>query len=227
MEVVKDELTISVSHTDGRLLYHREFGEDVVEKELLAGKGKILICPVEPMNLPKNITSSLLVEFEKPLVVEPRYKKRVFVTFPTEIGVFTGKGKSARYIDIFGLNKPKFTLYGDVKTGSICKYWKSEVYHKLPKMDPAYEGIMDLHISNLSKRWVEVTKVVFSAYGMKIYYDSGVVSMRASMIIQGEDHSETKFIDKPLRKGMKSSKEIYVHSIQPLKGQKFIMEGGI
>ncbi len=227
VEVVKDELSISVTHIDGHLLYHRELGEDVVEKELLAGKGDILICPVEPMNLPKNITSSLLVEFEKPLVVEPRYKKRVFVTFPTEIGVFTGKGKSARYIDIFGLSKPKFTLYGDVKTGSICKYWNSEVYHKLPKVDPAYEGIIDLNISNIGKRWVEVTKVVFSAYGMKIYYDSGVASMRASMIIQGEDHSETKFIDKPLRKGMKSSKEIYIHSIQPLKGQKFIMEGGI
>ncbi len=226
-EIVKDDLSIIVSRDEDGVLYHRVLGDVVVEKQILGATKTLLICPVEPMNLPKALTSSLLVEFQKPLVVEPGYKKRIFVTFPVEIGVFTGGGKMDRPIDIFTFGKPKFTLYGDVKTGSICKYWMSDLNHRMPDVDPAYEGIIDLNISNRGKRWVEVTKAVFNAYGMKMYYDSELVSMKAKMMIQDDDYSETEFSVKPFIDGMRLSKEVYIQSKQPLKGSKFIMEGGI
>lgn len=227
-EITKDHLNIATSKSEGGLVYHREMVDDMVEKNIFTDINDILICPIEPLNLPKKLTSSLLIEFEKPLVIGPGSKKRIYLTFPVEIGVFIPSDRSAMPLDMFTFTKQKFTLYGDVKTGSICKYWKSDIHNKPPRSDPAYEGVIELYLLNPGKRWVEVTKTVLNAYMMKIYYDASMVSMRARMKIISEDISETSFIDKPLRKGMRASKEVYTTQIkQTLTGQKFIMEGGI
>lgn len=225
-EIMKDDLRITLTGDRGYFTYHRELCDDIVEKNIMADKGNIVICPIEPLNLPKKLSSSLLIEFEKPIVIGPGYKKRVFLTFPVEIGVFIGEDRQTKPLDIFSFGKKKFTLYGDVKTGLICKYWKSNIYEKPPRPEPHYEGILELMLTNSSKKWVEVTKTVLNAYNMKMYYDSSRVSMRARMNIIGEDISETSFLDKPVGKGMKPSREVYTQVKQTLKGHKFIMEGG-
>jgi hypothetical protein len=130
-------------------------------------------------------------------------------------------------MDTFSQIKPKFTLYGTPRQGFICKYYKSELYPSKPEVDPFQEGIMELSIRNDTANWLEVGQSVFNAYGMKIYFNDNLVSMKAAMEIGGGNIAETDFIEAPLETGMKKSLEAYRVKKLSLTTTKFIMELGI
>ncbi|MFW6040997.1 MAG: DUF432 domain-containing protein, partial [Thermoplasmatota archaeon] len=88
-------------------------------------------------------------------------------------------------------------------------------------------GVLELKIYTSSTKWLEVSKTVFTAYGMEIYYKDDLVSLKGTIKIRDEDLSETNFLDKPLEKYMEKAPEIYQAKKQPLKGSKFVMEGGL
>ncbi|MFO8109566.1 MAG: DUF432 domain-containing protein [Thermoplasmata archaeon] len=226
-ELDNDQFSITAESSEDGFTYTRAIGDDILSKDILTDKATMNISPIEPLNLPMKLTSALLIEFEKGAVLKPQSKRRLFLTFPVELGVFLYGRKEEKTIDIFSLVKPKYTLYGDVSTGTICKYWKSEIHPGIPSVDNLYEGIIELVAINNSSEWVEVHKAVFNAYGMKIFYDEKLVAMRARMAIKAEDMSITDFISKPLRKGMKESFELYLREKLPLRGSRFIMEGGL
>ncbi len=228
-EFIEDELTLKVTEEDQKINYTRELGEDVIEKSVISEDNRITIQPVEPLNLPKELTSSLLIDFENPIVIDSGMKKEIFATFPIEIAVFLEGGSADKPLDIFTLAKQKYTLYGDVKTGTICKYWSTQQSTDIPEdLDPLVEGIMALTIVNRTKEWKEVSKVVFDAYGMKIYYDEEKVGMKGAMFIKEEDLSETGFSNKPIEKDMRKAREVYRKKKSALTGgTKFVMESGI
>ena len=143
------------------------------------------------------------------------------------MGVFISSRQDFKRLDSFSLAKPKYTLYGDPRHGLICKYWKSDIYPKVPVTDPFQEGIMELKVSNDRSNWVEITQAVFNAYGMKIYYDDQKVTMKAQMRIEGASVAETEFIDSPLESGMKKSLESYMARKLTLGTEKFVMELGL
>jgi hypothetical protein len=225
--IAKEGISLSVKRDGGVLLYRRECVDEKVEKILLASTEKILINPIEPLNKPKELTSYLLIEFEKTLVVEPGATQKIYVTYPVEIGVFMSGDKDFEILDIFTLIKQKFTLYGDPRSGVICKYWRSEVYSSKPSINLLHEGILELSITNTNTEWVEVTKAVFNAYGMKMYYSDDMVSMKATMKIVKGKSAETDFVDSPLEKGMKKSFELYTVRMLSVTATKFVMEVGI
>ena len=208
-------------------LYKRELLGEKVEKVLLAYNGSILLNPVEPLNMPREITSYLLLEFGKVLMVEPLAKKKVFIKFPIEIGVFVTGKEIFDVLDVFSVVKSKFSLYGNPSSGVVCKYHKSEVYPLLPSVDTLREGVMELTITNTTNKWVEVTKAVFNAYGMKIYYNDRLVSMKSNMKVLSTKVAETDFVDSPLEKGMIKSLELYTARKLSITTPKFIMEGEI
>jgi hypothetical protein len=179
---------------ENRWVYKRTLGTDNVEK-LILGDGKhIIINPVEPLNTPKEITSNLLIEFEKPLLLAGGMRKKIFLTFPIEIGVFiSDKGdKNFQLLDVFTLVRQKFTLYGPVSNGIVCKHWKSGIYSVPPSPNPLQEGIMELSLRNTTSEWASVSKAIFSAYGMRLYYDVEVF-MNVRMDIRSRDTAETGF----------------------------------
>jgi len=183
--------------------------------------------PVEPLSKPKEITPYLLIEFGRNLVVEPRATRKIFIKFPIEIGVFISSSKDFEILDALSLVKQKFTLYGDPKSGLICKYWRSEVYPSAPSVNPIHNGVMELNITNTNVKWLEVTKAVFNAYGMKVYYSDEMVSMKSNMNIKSEVIAETDFVDSPLKRKMKKSLELYTARKLPILATKFVMEEGI
>lgn len=227
LKIEQEGISLSVEKDGETLVYRRECADEKVEKTLLAGKGKLLIHPVEPLNKPKALTSNLLIEFDKTLMAAPKETSKIFLTFPVEIGVFISKGKSSDILDVMTLAGQKFTLYGDPKHGVICKYWKSEVFSALPSVNPIHEGVIGLDITNTTAKWLEVTQTVFNAQGMRIYYDDTLVSMKANMKIMGKVIAETDFIDSPLRKGMAKSLELYVSRKLQVVVPKFVMEAGL
>ncbi|NPE28037.1 DUF432 domain-containing protein [Methanococcoides sp. SA1] len=222
----KEGLEILVDKEGETYLYRRQFLDEALDKILVKGDGKVLINPIEPLNTPKKITSNLLIEFDKTVTIAPMARVRVYIKFPVEIGIFISDNNEIEIIDILTLAKKKFTLYGEPSGGLICKYWKSEVYSKMPSSDPMYEGIMELSIINSTNHWVEVSKSVFNAYGMKIYYDHELVSMKANMKIMSSIIAETDFVDSPIRFGMEKSMELYTAKRIYVNGTKCIMEAG-
>jgi uncharacterized protein len=209
--VEKEEISISMEKIEKLWMYKRTLGAKKVEK-LVLGEGKhITINPVEPVNTPKEITPNLLteletintlkeitpnllIEFEKTLILAGGARKKIFLTFPIEIGVFIlDKGnKNLQLLDVFTLVRQKFTLYGEVTNGMVCKRWKSEVYSVPPSLDPLKEGIIELTLKNTTSDWASVSKAVFSAFGMRLYYDFNVF-MKAHMDIRSKNTAETGF----------------------------------
>lgn len=227
LKIAEEGISLSIDKEGEAFIYKRECLDEKVEKVLLANKGKVLINPVEPLSKPKELTQYLYIEFERPLLVEPKESRRLFLKFPVEIGVFISERKHFEILDIFTLAKQKFTLYGDPRNGVICKYWKSEVYPSMPSINPLHEGIIELQITNSDTEWVEVTKSIFDAYGMKIYYSSRLVSLKARMKIVNAVTAETDFLDSPVEKEMKKATELYTAKKLPIVTTKFVMREGI
>ena len=226
--IIKDrEVIISIKKTNQNFIYKRKYNDEEVETILLTNSKKILINPVEPVNKPKELTPYILIEFEKPILIEPKIQKKVYLKFPIEIGVFIGDRKDYKVIDIFTFSEHKYTLYGEVRDGVICKYWKSDVYSKIPLIDPLKEGVIGLDISNPTSKWIELTKVVFNTYGMKLYYNKDLTTIKTTMKLISVIVAETNTIDEPLKDGMKQAVELYTALKTQIIQKKFVMEGGL
>ncbi|RLI78597.1 hypothetical protein DRP05_06765 [Archaeoglobales archaeon] len=222
------EITVGVEKRGGFLRYFRSLknGSDNVEKILASDTGKIIVNPVEPLNLPKEITNYLEIEFE-PIVIEPNSYRKVYLKFPIEIGVFAATKKSIDILDIFSLNNQKYSLYGPPDSGVICRWYKSDVFAGIPKTEILKEGVIELNIQNTSHEWVEMRRIVFESYGMKIYYND-IVSMVAVVKIINRMVAETNFINKPIKDGMKKALELYTARRIPVVERKgFLMEWGL
>ncbi len=208
-------------------LYKRTFGNESVEKKLLATNKKIIVSPIKPINQPKKLTPYLLIEFDTALFTEPRASRRIYLRFPIEIGVFIMGSKSFELLDVFNILPQKYTLYGDPINGVLCKYWKSAVDTLLPELDLMHEGAIEFSITNKSSGWLEVKRAVFNCYGMKIYYNSKFVGLKAEMKIFTEQSAETDFIDSSIEKKMTKSVELYNAKKLQLTTTKFVMRDGI
>ncbi|AKG91295.1 hypothetical protein GAH_01411 [Geoglobus ahangari] len=227
VEIEADGVRITLERHPEHYIYRREFGGNTVEKVILSKKGRLVINPVEPVNLPKQVCHHLEISFKKRVIVEPKYRETFFLTFPVEIGVFTtGKG-DIELIDVFSFVKPKYTLYGDPRNGLICRYWESEPSLSLPNPDPLREGVMRLEIRNTESEWVEVSRVVFNVYLMSIYYSDDLVFSNAEMEVTSKKVAETRFLLSPLRDGMRKAVEIFTPRKVPGLTKRFFMEWGL
>ncbi len=222
IEIEIENAVITLSSHQDYYVYRRSLDNEIKEKIISSKSGKIVVNPVEPVNLPKNITNYLQIKFKNSLTIEPGHSETFFTTFPIEIGVFvTGKG-SVELIDVFSFIKPKFTLYGNPSRGLICRYWESE----FGKEGRGFrEGTMQLRIKNSDKDWIDVSNAVFNVQLMKIYYCKDIASSNAEMEILSHQMAETKFIASPLKNGMKKAIEIF--SPRKVVAKRFFMEWGV
>lgn len=219
-------LCLTVEKCEGGMIYRREGGGDLLEKMVFTEKGRFLISPVEPFHRPVGVSTHLMIEFAAPLLIEPRASKKVQVTFPLELASAVGKRPAEAHImEIFTLSKSKYTLYGSVRNGLICRHWKSEVFKKMPVLNPLREGVMEVAIQNASPRWVEIRKAAFSAQGMKIYFSPDLVSLKASIKIINDYSAETNFLDQPLKKGMVKALELFSARLIGLPAKTVMEEG--
>ena len=223
-----DNERLSISKIRGGYLYirkNKETGDDV-KKRISTRKGRIRFVPVEPVNLPRFVTPFLMLEYLEPMLISPRGKAKFYLKFPVEIAAFVIEKEARFNLDIFSIEKPKYTLYGDVETGMICRYHQSKTYPKIPKVKPMHEGIMEVKVKNQTTKWLEMKRGVFNAENMKMYHSDELVSMRARIRLIGEDRADNHFFSKGLKDGMEKSIEMFnpkMSMIQP----SFKMESGI
>lgn len=194
------EFTISIVQDGESCHYQRECGDVRAEKIIVSAGPILVIQPVEPVNLPKEVTRFLEIVFE-PLVIEPESEQTVYLTFPLEIGVFVAKEDEYQLIDVFSQCFPKYSLYGSPENGVITRYHRSRVFFTPPDPDPAREGILNLMIRNTSRGWVEVSRAVFEGYSMPIFYDR-TAAMTGEMVLFSKTIAETRLLEKPPRPAM-------------------------
>ena len=202
--IEKGGISVSMEKREKLWIYKRRFGEDKAEKQIIGDGKYININPVEPLNTPKELTPNLMIEFEKSLLLAGGTIKTIFLTFPIEIGVFISDKENTNILllDVFTQARQKFTLYGSVSNGIICKHWKSAIYSISPSTDPMQEGILELTLRNTTSEWVSISKAIFNAYGMKLYYEDSVF-MKAHMDILSKNTAETSFDVHRNRGGLK------------------------
>ena len=219
----EQDIEITVEGRGKRKRYYRRAGAEEVEKFIYADGGNLVVCPVEPVNVPDmTISEHLLIEFDKPFVIESGTKDTFYAKFPVEVGVFLVDRKDVEQIDIFTKTKPKYTLYGPPESGVICKWWKSEMYTEKPEVEKLYEGVVRVDITNNYYEWAEIEKVVFRALDMKIFYDDHAY-MHAYLKILKKGMGETTFNSrKP--KNMQESIDIYLAKGIKKFEKKFVME---
>jgi hypothetical protein len=228
LNIDAQNVSLSIGRRGDAIVYRRQLGEEAAEKLLLGGgRGSIVINPVEPLNLPRDLTPYLYLDFQRPAALAPKSSSTVFVTFPVEIGVFLKDNGEIETLDIFTLARQKYTLYGDPRNGMLCRYWSTPVETDPPRPDRLREGVMELKLVNATGSWVEVTRAVFSAYGMKLYYSDALVAMRADMEVTGAGTASTDFRDMPLEQHMCKSLELYTARKLVVLFPKFTMTDGL
>lgn len=218
------DIMVETEQVNGLLTYRRRCGGQTFERILVSKTGEVIINPVEPVNLPKEITDFLQMEFS-PMVIEPGASQTVYLKFPVEIGVFLESAKDIEVLDVFAVGSQKYTLYGSPTNGVVARYYQSAVYPEIPPVECFCEGVMALSITNASREWVEVSQVVFDSTDMKIYYDD-FVAVTATMNILSANLAETDFVDAPLRPDMVKSVELYTARKIPVLNRGYLMEWG-
>lgn len=195
-----EEVSIRIDPSDGFYQYVRKSGIEAITKVISGGSRKIVVNPVEPVNLPREVTRFLEIHFT-PVAIEPDSGETVYVTFPVEIGIFLESKGDFDVLDIFTLSRPKYSLYGPPEEGVITRYHKSAVSGTIPKLDRLKEGVIALSITNASRNWVEVSRVVFDCSSFFLYYGD-IVSVVARMNILSRDIADVRSEDRPLGEGM-------------------------
>ncbi|MDW7738524.1 MAG: DUF432 domain-containing protein [Bacillota bacterium] len=219
-------INLSIEKNKDGYLYNRKGAGEEIGKLLMTGKGNFLLNPVEPFHKPAAVSTHLLVELSKPVVIEPRSSKKIFATYPLEIvALISQKGNIACVVDTISMTKLKYTLYGGIKDGLVCRYWKSEFFIDIPAVNPLEMGILQLELVNSTGRWIEVNKTVLSAHGMKIYYNTRLVSVSAEMKISNDVTAETNFVDKPIKPGMTKAFEQFSTRLLGHQGKTVMGEG--
>jgi hypothetical protein len=221
LAIDKDGLKLGVERREGLFVYYRELAGRPREEKML-GPGpedaKIVLHPVEPVSVPKQISSFLEIAFN-PIIIGPSSRKTIFLTFPIEIGVFLESDAAVEVIDTFSLRPNKFSLYGTPKNGVITKWFRSRVFSEAPSLDMRNEGLLRLEIENITKEFATVSRAVFEGHGMVIYFDWEMVAMNARMTLKSSVVAETSFSVSMYREGMEKAIEL-------LETQKFHTTGG-
>ncbi len=187
-------------------VYVREHaGSTPVRKQVGSGH-RLVLHPVEPLRLPEEITQFLELAFD-PHLIGPGEEQVVHLLFPFDLGVFVCSPGATDLIDLFSLNRPKFSLYGPLTGGFVTRWYRSRLSVGRPTPDPYVEGVLRLSIRNQTRDWVEVGRAVFDCRGMKLWFGDRV-GMVGSMRILRSSHAETEVQDEPLMPGWTRATEL-------------------
>jgi len=205
--IKEGEISIDVERSARYLTYKRICRGESAERTIASDNGSIIINPVEPLNLPKEVTRYLELHFNS-IFVEPETTHQLYLTFPVEIGVFIQAKEDHDLLDVFSLSKPKYSLYGPPDNGCVTRWHESPVHTVIPATDPLREGVLDLTIVNKGRTWIEVSRAVFVNAGMTLWYGD-YVTMSARMEIFSNIVAETKVLFTPEKSGMVRSLPAY------------------
>jgi hypothetical protein len=69
--------------------------------------------------------------------------------------------------------------------------------------------VIELTISNPTGKWIPIKQAVFNAYGMQLFFNEKLVSIKTVMKLQSEVVAETEVLPEPVITGMTRAIELY------------------
>ncbi len=221
-----DLITLHAGPEEESSRYFRVIGEERVEKILGDDEQHLLINPVEPINLPVPLGRHLEIAFP-PVVVRPGAERKIYLTFPVEIGVFLGWEGNYDILDLFSFAPVKFSLYGTPNSGIITRWYYSRTYGSVPEVDRRCEGVLELTLKNRSADYIEVSRTIFERSEMRIFYGA-LVAMTAVMEIYSHVVAQTLFTSRQAFPGLAESLSLYnAQKIPVVQHKGFLMEHGV
>ena len=231
-------LSLSLDMREGHYQYRRDLNGQRVERSISAGLSRLLIHPVEPFIVGSGIAGHLEIEFPM-LILEPGATETIYLTFPIEIGVFVEGLRETELLDVFSVEKPKYSLYGSPQHGVITRFARSARYREPPVVDGSREGVLKLAIRNTLSEWAGVSRVALSEEEMHLYA-SEFAGMMAMMRITGKDAAEVMGVDRALKGGMRRAHDLFtakrilrldttprIPGLPGMERKGFLMEGGL
>jgi hypothetical protein len=221
-----DLVTLYAGPDEESAIYRRIIGNEKVEKILGKDEKLLLINPVEPINLPMPLCRHLEIAFP-PVVLRPGADRKIYLTFPVEIGVFLGWEGNYDILDLFSFAPVKFSLYGTPNTGLITRWYYSRTHDAPPQVDRHREGVLELTLKNRSADYLEVSRTIFERSEMRLFYGD-LVAMTAVMEIYSHVVAQTLIPSRSAFPGLTGSLPIYTAQKIPVVQHKgFLMEHGV
>jgi len=231
----RDGLSLSLEMKEGHYQYRRDLGGNLVEKAISVGLSRLLVHPVEPFYTGPETAGQLELEFP-PLMIEPGATETIFLTFPVEIGIFVEGLRDTEILDVFSVERPKYSLYGSPHRGVITRFTRSSRHREAPAVDGTREGVLKLSVRNTLPEWARVSRVVMDEAEMHLYVGE-FAAMAAVMRITGREAAEVSGFDRPLKGGMRRAHDLFTERrilrlgsgprFPSVERKGYLMEGGL
>ena len=229
----RDGLSLSLEMREGHYQYTRNLAGELSEKAISVGLSRLLVHPVEPFNTGPARVAHLELEFP-PLILEAGATETFFLTFPIEVGVFVEGLRETEILDMFSVERPKYSLYGSPHRGIITRFARSGRHRDIPPVDGGREGVLKLAIRNSLSEWTPVSRLVMNEAEIHLYV-SEFAAMMAMMRITGKEMAEVTGVDRALKGGMSRAHDLFTarrilrlgtSSIPGVERKGFLMEAG-
>jgi hypothetical protein len=229
----RDGLSLSLEMREGHYQYRRDLAGERSEKAISVGLSRLLVHPVEPFNTGPGAVTHLELEFP-PLILEAGATETFFLTFPIEVGVFVEGIRDTEVLDVFSVERPKFSLYGSPHRGAITRFTRSDRHREIPAVDGTRKGVLKLAVRNSLPEWVRISRVVMDEDQIHLYVGESA-AMMAMMRITGPGVAEVTGVDRPLKGGMSRAHDLFTTRrilrlgsprIRGIERKGFLMEEG-
>ncbi|MCE4607233.1 MAG: DUF432 domain-containing protein [Desulfurococcales archaeon] len=178
---------------------------EVAFSAVLPGDSVLLAEPSLPIFLPFQYESeALMIRLKEPVYVTPNYTAIFYLEAPFDIVVYDEDGE---IIDIFTMENPKYSLYGDPNNGVVCRYGKSSV-HVSEEDVPLTRGVLPVKVRNSFNTTLKVTLIVIPYRLLKTYYSQNgrVYYSVAKVELEDKNRAVVYASKEAPRKGLRQSK---------------------
>ncbi len=200
---------LKIKHLDyGRYIYERyESDRNIVVSKLIDSiidSLTLCIYPLVPIYTPNQTyyAKHVMIKLKEPLVVNTKSTMEFYLKIPVEVGVFYKYDDNGiMMIDVFALRLLKYALYGTSDNGLICRYYESNVFFNMPRIEPFKECIARIRLSNYLGKPATVSMLVIPVEGIDLWYDGtdallDTVSATIKQGIKNNDIIEVKVEEK-------------------------------
>ncbi|QUC65218.1 DUF432 domain-containing protein [Nitrosopumilus sp. K4] len=161
--------------SDNVFSYTRKDAEDNVVEKMIPVKTsyfEIELCPIRPLNYPARRTNYVYLDFETPVFLSEGSAASIYVRCPIEIGIFLIHDGHKDSLDWFACDpvRCRFGLYGTPESGTLCKYYKSDIVESYDDSISFVNAVMQIRLRNELGEGHSISKVVFPISNNTIYY---------------------------------------------------------
>lgn len=197
--VIEDKVRVNnneiVIERDGEIAhYYRIVDGEVKVSKTIVKPIRFELVPFYPVLLPVKFTTYILVELTEKVAVPTKGEVTIYVKIPVEPAVYAyGSQRRFKIIDVFPINKIKYTLYGVPDRGLVARYWRSRPSMDIPEPRMG-EATVLVNIRNRYDGWIEIGKILLDSQILRLYYVPKTWTVYTQVVIMAVNSPTTATI---------------------------------